>query len=278
MGLPENSFREFVGFLRRNGYTEAQVRGEVPMPQELLELADRIPGDRFEKWCGRVIREKLLYRNLTQKVIQEIVNDLVIEFGPSFLSRPDSESILSEAGLDRNHITDLILERASEKAKEYIGEIGSDVLPVVVEGDLKSDPTARLGWGTVPLDQTKVESRLQEAEDLERRLKEEKDRKAEETRQRLEELRKSIEEISKEDGDVIVKKKRLVQSRSDKRLKRSGSGKHGSVLVRKYKGKEYRVLVGKEGFVLDGETYRSLTAVAEKIVGRHISGPEFFKS
>ncbi|MEL6584696.1 MAG: DUF2924 domain-containing protein [Pseudomonadota bacterium] len=50
----------------------------------------------------------------------------------------------------------------------------------------------------------------------------------------------------------------------------------GAVLVREWQGKTYRVDVTEDGFVLDGETYRSLSAVAKHITGAHWSGPRFF--
>lgn len=51
----------------------------------------------------------------------------------------------------------------------------------------------------------------------------------------------------------------------------------GSILRREYHGKEYEVKVLASGFVLDGETYSSLTAAAMKITGyKAISGFAFF--
>ncbi len=50
----------------------------------------------------------------------------------------------------------------------------------------------------------------------------------------------------------------------------------GSGLVREWNGRLYRVEVGDNGYVLDGVTYRSLSAVAKKITGTAWSGPRFF--
>lgn len=44
-----------------------------------------------------------------------------------------------------------------------------------------------------------------------------------------------------------------------------------------YKGRNIVVQVVDGGFVYDGETYRSLSAVAKKITGSHINGKAFFK-
>jgi hypothetical protein len=51
----------------------------------------------------------------------------------------------------------------------------------------------------------------------------------------------------------------------------------GATLTRTYKGKEIRVEVTTEGFVYEGQTFRSVSAVAKHIVGYMISGPVFFR-
>lgn len=50
----------------------------------------------------------------------------------------------------------------------------------------------------------------------------------------------------------------------------------GSTLVREWNGRVYRVDVFPEGYVLDGKSYASLSAVARHITGAHWSGPRFF--
>ena len=51
------------------------------------------------------------------------------------------------------------------------------------------------------------------------------------------------------------------------------------ILNREYKGKVHTVLCNLGGFIYDGATYKSLTAVAMKITGyKAISGPAFFKN
>jgi hypothetical protein len=50
----------------------------------------------------------------------------------------------------------------------------------------------------------------------------------------------------------------------------------GIELVKKYKGATYKVRVVNGGFMLDGEVYKSLGAVARTITGRKISGQAFF--
>jgi len=50
----------------------------------------------------------------------------------------------------------------------------------------------------------------------------------------------------------------------------------GTHLVREWNGRTYQVVVGEDGYVLDGKTYKSLSAIARKITGARWSGPRFF--
>ena len=50
----------------------------------------------------------------------------------------------------------------------------------------------------------------------------------------------------------------------------------GARLIREWKARQYIVAVAEKGFVFDGKTYRSLSAVARKITGTQWSGPRFF--
>ena len=50
----------------------------------------------------------------------------------------------------------------------------------------------------------------------------------------------------------------------------------GTHLVREWNGRTYRVDVKETGYVLDGTTYASLSAVAKRITGTPWSGPRFF--
>ena len=51
----------------------------------------------------------------------------------------------------------------------------------------------------------------------------------------------------------------------------------GSVLTRKYKGRDVQVLVRADGFEYYGKVYPSLSAVAQEITGTHINGFLFFR-
>ncbi|WP_031250256.1 DUF2924 domain-containing protein [Mesorhizobium sp. LNHC221B00] len=59
-------------------------------------------------------------------------------------------------------------------------------------------------------------------------------------------------------------------------LPRSLPPKAGSRLMREWNGQMHIVEVVDDGFVLDGTTYASLSAVARRITGAHWSGPRFF--
>ena len=52
--------------------------------------------------------------------------------------------------------------------------------------------------------------------------------------------------------------------------------KTGATLVRQWRGHTHTVLAREDGFEYDGECYRSLTVIAERITGAHWSGPRFF--
>jgi Protein of unknown function (DUF2924) len=50
----------------------------------------------------------------------------------------------------------------------------------------------------------------------------------------------------------------------------------GASLVRQWRGHTHTVLAREDGFEYDGQRYRSLTEIAERITGAHWSGPRFF--
>lgn len=52
--------------------------------------------------------------------------------------------------------------------------------------------------------------------------------------------------------------------------------KPGSHLVREWNGRTYQVDVVDGAYVMDGKTWRSLSAIAKHITGAHWSGPRFF--
>ena len=52
--------------------------------------------------------------------------------------------------------------------------------------------------------------------------------------------------------------------------------KAGATLVRQWRGHTHAILVREDGFEYEGQHYRSLTVIAERITGAHWSGPRFF--
>jgi len=52
--------------------------------------------------------------------------------------------------------------------------------------------------------------------------------------------------------------------------------KAGTTLVRQWRGHTHTVLVHNDGFEHEGQLYRSLTAIADRITETHWSGPRFF--
>jgi hypothetical protein len=52
--------------------------------------------------------------------------------------------------------------------------------------------------------------------------------------------------------------------------------KAGTTLVRQWRRQAHTILVREDGFEYEGQRYRSLTTIAERITGTHWSGPRFF--
>ena len=52
--------------------------------------------------------------------------------------------------------------------------------------------------------------------------------------------------------------------------------KPGTQLVREWNGQRYQVEVREDGFVMNGDHYKSLSAIALQITGTTWSGPRFF--
>jgi len=50
----------------------------------------------------------------------------------------------------------------------------------------------------------------------------------------------------------------------------------GAELVRHYKGREVIVNVLEDGFMFEGQRYRSLSAIANEVTGKHWNGFDFF--
>lgn len=50
----------------------------------------------------------------------------------------------------------------------------------------------------------------------------------------------------------------------------------GSRLLRDWNGRTHAVDVTENGYLYEGTTYRSLSAIARRVTGAHWSGPRFF--
>ena len=50
----------------------------------------------------------------------------------------------------------------------------------------------------------------------------------------------------------------------------------GTTLVRQWRGRTHTVLIREDGFEYEGQHYRSLSMIADRITGAHWSGPRFF--
>ena len=74
-----------------------------------------------------------------------------------------------------------------------------------------------------------------------------------------------------------------LSAKTERRLQQIASGKTppaqakpGSHLIREWNGRTYQVEVIDGGYVIDGRTWRSLSAIARHITGARWSGPRFF--
>lgn len=50
----------------------------------------------------------------------------------------------------------------------------------------------------------------------------------------------------------------------------------GTVITKDWQGRVYTVMVQKDGFAFDGQTYQSLSEIARRITGTRWNGPAFF--
>lgn len=76
-------------------------------------------------------------------------------------------------------------------------------------------------------------------------------------------------------GGVSKKTERTLRQIAGGKSPAAGA-KPGSHLLREWNGRTYQVEATDDGYVLDGKSYRSLSAVARHITGARWSGPRFF--
>jgi hypothetical protein len=80
-------------------------------------------------------------------------------------------------------------------------------------------------------------------------------------------------------GRVLRRRLQSLAGASNKATRAIDPGlvlKAGTTLVRQWRGHTHTVLVHPDGFEHEGQVYRSLTAIAERITEAHWSGPRFF--
>src|SRR5262249_38694447 len=75
---------------------------------------------------------------------------------------------------------------------------------------------------------------------------------------------------------AMRRRMRILAAGLDKGANTGVVRKTGTTLWGAWRGRAHRVLVQKDGFEYEGQRYRSLTVIAERITGAHWSGPRFF--
>lgn len=84
---------------------------------------------------------------------------------------------------------------------------------------------------------------------------------------RLQELRQ---------GGLSLKTKSLIKKLFEKQQRKKSLYPVGTVIVRTYKGTDYRVTILERGVDMDGTYYTSFSAAAQHIMGIRTSGKRFF--
>jgi hypothetical protein len=73
-----------------------------------------------------------------------------------------------------------------------------------------------------------------------------------------------------------ARKELAVQSSDDPPARAPIVVRPGTQLFRSWNGRTISVTVEEEGFLFEGQRYRSLSAIARAVTGAHWSGPRFF--
>lgn len=92
--------------------------------------------------------------------------------------------------------------------------------------------------------------------------------------ERLKEIAQKVNPLAKlvNKNQLKNKKKTILKGLQSVRLPIAGS-----VITRKYKGREIKVKVLEKGFEYEDKYFKTLSAVAVYITGNHVSGYAFFK-
>ncbi len=93
-------------------------------------------------------------------------------------------------------------------------------------------------------------------------------------------MRKALiwQEQCKKFGDLKPDLKRALKAAADGKQVRTQAPqiRAGTQLVREWNGRRYQVEVTEDGFRMNGDHFRSLSAIALRITGTNWSGPRFF--
>jgi len=82
--------------------------------------------------------------------------------------------------------------------------------------------------------------------------------------------------LPKETRRLLDQLVRSARAKPNGRIELPRRIKAGSELVRRWKGKSYRVRVVDDGFAYDGRTFTNLSEIATEITGTRWNGPRFF--
>jgi hypothetical protein len=77
-------------------------------------------------------------------------------------------------------------------------------------------------------------------------------------------------------GGLSLKTKSLIKKLFEKQQRKKSLYPVGTVIVRTYKGTDYRVTILERGVDMDGTYYTSLSSAAHHITGIRTSGKRFF--
>lgn len=77
-------------------------------------------------------------------------------------------------------------------------------------------------------------------------------------------------------GGLSLKTKSLIKKLFEKQQRKKSLYPVGTVIVRTYKGTDYRVAILERGVDMDGTYYTSLSSAAHHITGIRTSGKRFF--
>jgi hypothetical protein len=83
-------------------------------------------------------------------------------------------------------------------------------------------------------------------------------------------------ELPKEARRLLDQLVKAARAKPNGRIELPRRIKAGSELVRRWKGKSYRVMVMADGFAYDGRTFTNLSEIATDITGTRWNGPRFF--